>query len=185
VEPLPADDAAVLERARRGEESAFEELYHRHRLPIFRYAWRLTGSIPVAEDVMQECFLALFRGAEYDPRRAPLRTYLLGMARRLAMRHVRLEEREGGEEADAEAPHDAMRDLLRDERSAVVERAVAALPPLQREAIVLFEYEELSIADIARITGAEPGAIKVRLHRARQTLRRTLAPLLSPDGGAQ
>jgi hypothetical protein len=96
VESLPADDADLLRRARRGDESAFQDIYQRHRLPVFRYAWRLTGSIPIAEDVLQECFLALFRGAAFDPRQGSLRTYLFGMARRLAMRRARLDERETG-----------------------------------------------------------------------------------------
>jgi RNA polymerase sigma-70 factor (ECF subfamily) len=147
---------------------------------VFRYAWRLTGSIPIAEDVLQECFLALFRGARFDARQGPLRTYLFGMTRRLAMRRVRLEERETGEVPDTAAPQDPLGELLQRERSAMVEQAVARLPPLQREAIVLFEYEDLSVAEIAGVTGAELGAVKVRLHRARETLRRSLAALLGP-----
>jgi DNA-directed RNA polymerase specialized sigma24 family protein len=55
---------------------------------------------------------------------------------------------------------------------------VAALPPLQKEALILFEYEEFSLEEIAQVVGVEVGAVKARLHRARETLRRRLAPLV-------
>jgi RNA polymerase sigma-70 factor (ECF subfamily) len=180
VSQIPADDARLLAGARRGEEPAFLALYQRHRTPVFRFAWRFTGSVHTAEDVTQECFLALFAGAAFDPKQGSLRTYLFGIARHLAMRRVRIEERESEEPADAAAPCDTLGDLIGRERSAVVERAVAALPPLQKEALILFEYEDLSLEEIAEIVGVEVGAVKARLHRARETLRRQLAPLVDP-----
>jgi RNA polymerase sigma-70 factor (ECF subfamily) len=72
-----------------------------------------------------------------------------------------------------------LRRLLEGERSAAVQEAVASLPPLQREALILFEYEGESLAEIARIVGADTGTVKARLHRARERLRRALAPWLS------
>jgi RNA polymerase sigma factor (sigma-70 family) len=59
-----------------------------------------------------------------------------------------------------------------------VRQAIAGLPPLQREAIILFEYEELPLEAIATITGADLGAVKGRLRRARESLRKRLEPLL-------
>jgi RNA polymerase sigma-70 factor (ECF subfamily) len=181
VSQIPADDARLLTGARRGEESAFLALYQRHRTPLFRFAWRFTGSAHTAEDVTQECFLALFAGAAFDPKQGSLRTYLFGIARHLAMRRVRIEERESAEPAaDAAAPYDTLGDLIGQERSAAVERAVAALPPLQKEALILFEYEDFSLEEIAQVVGVDVGAVKARLHRARETLRRRLAPMLDP-----
>ena len=72
-----------------------------------------------------------------------------------------------------------MGDLLTAERSAIVGRAVSELPLPQREALILFEYEELSMEEIARVTGSDVGAIKGRLFRARETLRRRLGPLMA------
>jgi RNA polymerase sigma-70 factor (ECF subfamily) len=63
-----------------------------------------------------------------------------------------------------------------------VAQAVQALPPLQRETLILFEYEELPLEEIARTVDAEVGTIKARLHRARENLRRMLAPLRARDG---
>jgi RNA polymerase sigma-70 factor (ECF subfamily) len=62
------------------------------------------------------------------------------------------------------------------ELSAIVQAAISALPPLQREAIVLCEFEELSLDEAAAVVGADVGTVKSRLHRAREGLRRSLAP---------
>jgi DNA-directed RNA polymerase specialized sigma24 family protein len=69
-------------------------------------------------------------------------------------------------------------DLAGRERAETVARAVGMLPPMQREAVILFEYEEMSLEEIARATDAEIAAVKSRLSRARTNLRRMLAPLM-------
>ena len=169
----------MLSRARHGDEAAFLALFQRHRTPSFRFAYRLTASATAAEDIVQECFLALLRGAGFDARQGSLRTYLYGIVRHLALKRVRLAEREAEEADDRAGDLDPLGDLLASERAAMVERAVASLPLLQKEALILFEYEELSMEEIATITGADVGAVKARLFRARESLRRRLAPLLA------
>jgi RNA polymerase sigma-70 factor (ECF subfamily) len=175
---LPAEQDLVRQ-ARRGEERAFLALYYRHRSAVFHFAWRLTGSRSAAEDITQECFLALVSGAAFDTARAGLRTYLYGIARNLAMRHFRISGREAEESADCPAPLDVLDDLIATERSAQVAEAVAQLPILQREAIILFTFEELSLEEIANIAGVDVGVVKARLHRARESLRKILAKLLA------
>jgi RNA polymerase sigma-70 factor (ECF subfamily) len=177
-------DERLLKDASRGDEAAFLVLYQRHRDAVYRFAYRLTGSVLAAEDVTHDCFLSLIKSpARFDPSRAGLRTYLFAAARNLSYKHLR----PSGSEVtlddlttepsgpDREQP---LRQLLDEELSAQVQRAVASLPPLQREALVLFEYEELSLAEIALVTGAETGVVKSRLHRARVKLRQLLAPYL-------
>jgi len=173
-------DVDLVHEARQGCEQAFLAVYHRHRTPVFQFAWRLTGSQAAAEDVTQECFLALMRGVSFDRDRGGLRTYLFGIVRNLVFRRLRISEREA-EEAEATAPGDVLGELLAAERCELVAAAIAHLPILQREAIVLFTFEELSLEEIAKITGVDAGAVKSRLHRARESLRRALAPLLIPD----
>lgn len=164
--------------AGRGNEEAFLAIYQQHRLPVYHFAWRLTGSQAVAEDITQECFLALVRGAAFDGSRGTLRTYLFGIARNLVLRRLRISEREAEEAADTSASVDLLGDLLAAERSELVARAVTQLPLLQREAIILFTFEDLSLEEIAKITGVDVGAVKARLHRGRESLRAALAPLL-------
>lgn len=172
------DEAALLKAAREGNERAFLELYGRHRGALFQFAWRMTGSGAAAEDVAQECFLALLQGAAFDGR-GGLRTYLFGAARNLALRRLRLAGRECGEREEAADAPGPLEEMLAAERSALVERAVRALPVLQREALILFEYEEMSLEQIAAVTGADVGTVKGRLHRARESVRRRLGPLLA------
>jgi RNA polymerase sigma-70 factor (ECF subfamily) len=179
MDAMSESDSGLLAAARHGDESAFLALYRHYRTPLFRYAWRLTGSVETAEDVLQECFLALIEGASFNVERGSLRAYLFGIARNLALKRMRLAERESEELEDTEAGLDPLGDLLSAERSEVVARAVLALPPFQREALILFEYEELSLEEIAAVAGIETGAVKARLHRARETLRRQLAPLIA------
>jgi len=178
-------DELLLQRAGEGDQAAFRELYERHRLPVFRFAYRLLGSIEAAEDVTHDCFLSLIRRSDsFDPERASLRTYLFAAARNLAMKHFRRLGREGSLDELAEAQvasskQEPLRRVLREELENQVRDAVLALPPLQREAVVLFEYEDLSLSEIAAITQADVGAVKARLHRAREGLRRMLRPYLS------
>jgi RNA polymerase sigma-70 factor, ECF subfamily len=175
-------DADLLKRAARGEESAFAVLYERHRAAIYRFAYRFLGSRTLAEDVTQECFLALVRRPEgYQPEKAALRTYLCAAARNLSFKQLR---KLGVETLMDETPEPAvttetatpLQALLDGEVSGRVREAVEALPPLQREAIILFEYEEMSLVEIATIVDADVGTIKSRLHRARERLRRSLTP---------
>ena len=127
----------------------------------------MTGSAAAAEDVAQDCFLTLWRDpAAYDPGRGSLRPFLIGVARNLALKQWR-----------AERPLDP----VGEERAETVARAVRLLPPLQREAVILAEYEELSLEEISAATASELAAVKSRLHRGRQNLRRMLAPLLESE----
>jgi RNA polymerase sigma-70 factor, ECF subfamily len=152
-------------------EQAFD-LYHR---AIYSFAYRLTRRAAVAEDLTQECFLAMLRAPHrYDPSRGSVKVYLFSITRNLALKqyHHDLAERqiEESENLVAKAPQRSI------EVSYAVSAAVAALPLLQREALVLFEYEGVTLEEIAQIVGAEVGTVKSRLHRARERLRQVLAP---------
>jgi RNA polymerase sigma factor (sigma-70 family) len=72
-----------------------------------------------------------------------------------------------------------LRGLLDDELSLKVKEAVSNLPPMQREALILFEYEGLALSEIAEMVGADVGAVKARLHRARQGLKGSLQAYLN------
>lgn len=172
---MAEDDSRLLTEARRGDEGSFLSLYHRYRTPLYRFAWRLTAS----EDVVQECWVVALEAKRFDEERGSLRAYLFGVARNLAFARLRVSGRESEEPLDAEAGGGPFDIALAAERSEAVARAIAALPALQREAVILFEYEGLSLEEIAEATGVEIGAVKARLHRARETLRRRLAPLLA------
>jgi RNA polymerase sigma-70 factor (ECF subfamily) len=178
-------DRELLDRSARGDEAAFLLVYERHRDAVFRFAFRMLGAREPAEDLTHDCFVALLeRPRRFDPGRASLRTYLFGAVRNLVWKRLR----DGGREAGGDVPDgidggaaDQLGIIIEGERALAVERAVAELPPLQREALVLHEYEELPLADIAALSGVDAGTVKGRLFRARETLRRRLAPYLQGD----
>ena len=178
---IPTDES-LLERMSRGDETAFLLLYQRHRDTTFRFAYRMLGSVELAEDVTHDCFLSLIRRPErFDSSRASLRTYLYSAVRNLVLKRFRKTGNETSVEhlPEAFAPSDSggpLRRLLDEELALEVQRAISALPPLQREALVLFEYEQQTLAEIAEIAGADVGTVKSRLHRARARLRKELAP---------
>lgn len=147
-------------------DSELRQAFEQHKEAVYRFAWRMTGSPEAAEDIAQEVFLTLARRPDaYDPARGPLRAFLLGTARNQARKRFRDEQRWDVLEDDDFVVAPAVQVDVAD----AVAAAVQALPPLQREALILAEYEDLSLEEIA-------GAVKARLHRARENLRRALAP---------
>ena len=185
--PERITDELLLEKAGDGDQAAFLELYDRYREPIFRFAYRLLGSVEIAEDVTHDCFLSLIRKPEnFRPERASLKTYLYAAARNLALKHFRDQGRETGLDELREEPKDSssrgpLRRLLDEELAAHVREAIFSLSPLQREALILFEYEGLSMNEVAEIAGTDVGAVKARLYRARESLRRVLRPYLKSN----
>ncbi len=187
--PRRMTDEKLLQKAGRGDEAAFLSLYERHRDTVFRFAYRMLGSAALAEEVTHDCFLSLVRrpGA-FDPTRAQLRTYLYAAVRNLSAKHLR---RHGGEspvedlldEPETEESESPLRRLLDAELSEEVRKAVEALPELQREVVVLVEFEELTLAETAAVVGADVGTVKSRLHRARRRLRRALHFYFKSDCG--
>ena len=177
-------DELLLERAGEGDQGAFLELYERHRQPVFRFAYRLSGSIELAEDLTHDTFLSLIRRpASFKRERASLRTYLIAAVRNLAFKHFRDTGRETTLDEIAEEPRISQRQeplgrVLEEELALKVREAVMSLPPLQREALILFEYEGLSLNEIAAVTDSDAGAIKARLYRARERLKSVLRPYL-------
>lgn len=158
--------------------SEFDAVFEAHQDAVYRFVWRMTGVPDAAEDIAQEVFLSLWRHPErFDPSRGGMRAFLLGIARNLALKRWRREHRfEALDDDDLAGPPARLDGALTAE---LVGRAVRALPPLQREVLVLAEYEELSLEEIARAVDSEVGTVKSRLHRARRNLRRMLAPLRS------
>src|SRR3984957_8859175 len=96
---LEANEALLI-AARSGNEAAFLQIFDEHHSALFRFAYRMTGSVADAEDIVQESFLALLRPTcSYDPKRASLRTYLLGAVRNQSLKRKRQGDFPGGDAA--------------------------------------------------------------------------------------
>ncbi len=157
-------------------DAEFQAAFEQHKDAVYRFAWRMSASPAAAEDITQDVFVALMRHPDrFDPARGTLRAFLLGIARNLTLKQWRAEHR--FEPLDEDAFVAEPLDLERGDIGEIVGRAVRALVPLQREVVILVEYEGLTLAEVARAVDADVGTIKSRLHRARENLRRMLAPL--------
>lgn len=176
---LPVDaDHSELRRARDGDERAFTSLYRRHSGAVYRFAWLLTGSESLANDVTQETFVELLEGLDrYDPARGSLAAYLCGIARFRAYRVTdrRMESVPDVEDVDGVPDVGAMPDLPLEalERARAIDRlydAIRRLPAPYREILILVELHEMAYADAAAVAGIELGTVRSRLSRAKARL---------------
>ena len=184
------EDAQLMLAYANGEMRAFETLYSRHRAALYRYLVRQARDGEIANDLFQEVWSRVIANrARYEPR-AKFRTFLFTLAyncfidhcRRVKARPVGL----GIEDADAADLLPADEDgrpeavLQRDECSQRYRAALAKLPPEQRDVYLLHEESELSLEEIARVTGVGAETAKSRLRYAVGKLKAALAAAEQP-----
>src|SRR5579862_4723719 len=154
---MTSDEALMLE-FQGGSRAAFEELFARYRKPLYGFFGRRLNSKERADDLMQETFLAVIRAtSRYEPR-ALVRTYLYGIALKLLAA-----ERRRGQRVDPTPQPDAL-DV---DNSLWVRRALDQLDPLEREILMLREYEQLSYSEISDLLRTPVNTVRSRLFRAR------------------
>jgi RNA polymerase sigma-70 factor, ECF subfamily len=177
VHPEPEAGAGSLEhdmdRFVDGDARAFEDLYHRLAPRLERSLRFMTGDRHLAQDLTQTTFLKVLRARDTYQRGMAVKAWVWTIARRtyLDERRRRSRNREVLV-ADPDPPPAEAGELA---STAHLERAIAALPPAQREALVLLKVHELSADEAAAAAGTTAGAIKMRAQRAYQTLRRILS----------
>ena len=188
---MEPSDEELMGRYRRGDGGAFAVLVQRHRARVFAFLKRLTQDSARAEDVLQETWLRVVRGAAgYQPT-ARFTTWVYTIARNACLDTARREvhrtaEPLGEEAADAGTPwNDPERGASSAELRLRLEAAVAALPAEQREVFLLRELAGVAFAEIALITRAPTPTVKSRMRYALESLRRQLAEAgfeVGPDG---
>lgn len=189
--PLEDPDARSMSRLRDGEDLALDEIMDRWQGRLTSYLFRLTGNDTVALDLAEETFVRVYQNRErYRPSGA-FSTWLFAIATNLARHHLRWGMRHPAVSMDApserrssvgetlSAPDPDPSALLEnEERAMAVREAISQLPPELREALILFEYEDMSYEQIAKIQRCSVKAVETRLYRARGILRGKLAHLL-------
>ena len=191
VDPSHAllDDAGLVRLVCGGEGAALEALFGRYGRPCLALARRLLGDDVLAQDVVQEVFLAVWRDpAKYDAERGGFASWLLAMTHHKAVDAVRREEtlrkrRTGGDvpdttESTLPAVDEAVWSLLRRER---VRDALATLPPVQREALVLAYFGGYTQREIAGLTSTPLGTVKTRMLAGMRRLRGSLDGLATTE----
>ena len=182
-------ERALVVKARSGDAEAFRALVDRHSRGLFRLAYRMTGNESDAEDVVQESLLRAYRQLNKFDERASFGTWLYRIAVNCALDLVRLRKRRAEQQPAEDSVDDPVRlAISRDpapDRLALsgelrerVAEAMNELSAAERTAFVLRHYEGLSIEDVSRVLGCQPGAAKHSVFRAVQKLRRSLEPLV-------
>ena len=174
------EDRALMRRAQAGEEAAFGALMHRWERPVKALLARLVFNTRDADELAQETFVRVWQHrAKFRPE-AEFRPWLFSIAVNLARNRLRwwrsrpevsLTEWDGGPSSG----EDGLAAAERNERAHAVQTAIARLSAEQREALVLFAYEQMSQAEIATVVGATSKAVENRIARARVHLRSALA----------
>ncbi len=180
-----AIDDLLMERLAEGDSRALEQLYDRYHVLVYSVALRVVRDEMLAEDIVQEVFLRLWRRPQaFDPARGRLLSWLMSVTRNRAIdevrrvsRRVRVEDRRP-DAADAlqstdrlDAPELAA--TINSERREVRD-ALATLPPPQRQVLELAYFEGLTQTEIAERTGAPLGTVKTRTRLAMDRLRQRL-----------
>lgn len=187
-EAVPADET-LMQAFAAGDARAFETLYDRHALPVWRFVQRSVRDAALADDLVQDVWFSLVRQApKYEPR-ARFRTWLFTLAHHRMVDHWRThkahasldaETEDGAALADtlaADSGFGPVRQLQSREQAQALLDALAALPLPQREAFLLQAEGGLSLAEIAQATGVNAETAKSRLRYARERLRHTLEAL--------
>ena len=191
----PTDDAdrAVLALVNAGQLDALQELYDRYRVMAYSIALRITSDASLAEDVVQDAFLGVWRNASrYVEGRGSVKTWVLAIVHHRAVDAVRrrrptteLPEREDIPPPQLTVP-DIWPDVAAELDRAEIAAALATLSPAQREAIELAYWGGLTQQEIAERTGAPLGTVKSRVRLGLLALRRALTDEgLAGDGSTE
>jgi RNA polymerase sigma-70 factor (ECF subfamily) len=190
-------DAALVARLRDGDEGAFAELVRRYHAPLLRLAEATLGSRAVAEEAVQETWLAVLRGVDRFEGRSSFKTWLFRILlnrsrsagsreQRAGARHDDLDvvERFDASGAWATPPEpwaDRVDDrLVAEELAGRVHRLLDELPAGARQVVLLRDVEGLPAADVAQLMGVTAGNQRVLLHRGRARLRQLLTAEMEP-----
>ena len=174
------NDQELMQIVQAGDMSPATEIYDRYSTRIYNFAYRFLRNSEAAEDATQEVFVKMLKHANQFHGDAKLSTWLFSITANWCRDYLRKSDNKAKEAeevllslpASSELAPD--RNLERREDEQRVQRALGALTPEQREAILLSRYQGLSYAEIAQISGCSEGAVKTRVFRAMETLKKAL-----------
>jgi RNA polymerase sigma-70 factor, ECF subfamily len=175
---LSASDEVLIGRIAQGDRLAMQVLFARHQVRVYRFVLRLVGSQTVAEDLVSEVFLDVWRQADRFEGRSAVSTWLLAIARFKALSLMRRKPDQELNEEMAEAIEDKSDDpeiaIQKKDKGAALRRCLEALSPEHREVVDLVYYHEKSVLEAAEIVGIPEATVKTRMFYARRRLSELL-----------
>lgn len=180
-------DQELMKLVQDGDFSRAAEIFDRYSGRIYNFAYRFLKNSEAAEDATQEVFVKMMKYAKQFHGDAKLSTWLFSITANLCRDYLRKAENKNkeGEETlltlPANQSYSPERNLEMRQNEERVQKALQSLTPEQREAILLSRYQGLSYAEIAQIAGCSEGAVKTRVFRAMETLKKLLSDPLSGE----
>ena len=181
-------DESLVKRARDGDYAAFEQLFDRHRLMVYRFSYQMTHKRDDAEDLVQEAFVRAYQNLHRYRDEAKFTTWLLRIVSNLGTDQARMSTRRNNlEQKEAQGALDWMTvgnfenpiaNLEQESRQNILRKAILALPDHHRQMIIMRDLEEKEYDEIAEICNCSVGGAKLRVLRARRALRDRVAPML-------
>jgi RNA polymerase sigma-70 factor (ECF subfamily) len=174
-------DEALMLQVRSGQTGLLAELFERHNRQVYGFFYRMTTNRELSEDLVQDVFLRILRYRETYAPQTSFAAWMYGIARNALIDHMRKRRPEAAWDdgtPDLQSPERPADEQLRaQQETALVQRALAALPADKREVLILSRYQELRYDEIGRILGCEPNAVKQRVFRAVKALGDRFAQL--------
>jgi RNA polymerase sigma-70 factor, ECF subfamily len=171
---LNSSDETLVERIARRDQLAMRALYARHSTRVYRFILSLVRDRAVAEDILSDAFLDIWRQASKFEGRASVSTWILAIARFKALSHLRRRSEEQLDQEIADTIPDPAEDpeqvLQTKSRNKVLRESIAQLPAAQAEVVELVYYHDKSIAEVATITRVPEATVKTRMFYARRKL---------------
>jgi RNA polymerase sigma-70 factor (ECF subfamily) len=171
-------DEALVRAIAAGDQRAMHALYARHSVRVYRFVLRLTKDTSMADDLVSEVFLDVYRGARGFKAKSQVSTWLLAIARNKALSamRARLDEQLDDEMVTAIADPADNAETTADKhgRCAIVQRCLSKLSPLHREVLDLVYYHERSVDEVSQIVGIPVNTVKTRMFYARKRMEKLL-----------
>ncbi len=177
-------DSELIQRYTSGDKTAFNVLHKKYYKRLFGYCYRLFPERDAVEDIVQSVFIKAMESLHTLDKPALFYYWLFTIARNEVYALFRANKKNGTTEVDEEVmdpvtPHDR---YIQHETAAMVEEGLNALKPEYKEVLILRQYEKLSYAEIAAITGATISSVESRLFKARKALMKYLEPYVNERG---
>jgi RNA polymerase sigma-70 factor (ECF subfamily) len=171
-------DEALIGLIADGDKRAMQVLYARHNVRVYRFILRLTSNQSLAEDLVSEVFLDVWRQAEGFESKSQVSTWLLAIARYKALSALRRRTDEHLDDQTAAAIEDTSDDpetvVNTKDRANIIQKCLTQLSPAHREVIDLVYYHEKSVDEVAQIVGVPAATVKTRMFYARKRLAELL-----------
>lgn len=169
------EDKALIHEVQKGNKELLNTVIEKYYPDIYRFCAYLTGNREDAYDLAQETFLKFIQYVD-SYRYRNLKAYLLMIARNSCMDYFRRQKKEAASGLEEEMAVDHDREIAQVELQSWLFAELQKLPEFQREAIIMYYYDELKLKDIAKITGVSLSTVKSRIRQATEKLKGALGP---------